>query len=79
MIHREPCQRCNGTGKIRELLEGQAEKLQMIRSICTGESQVADDDTEALQYIVDLIDGKGYFEYTDSESEQELKDTSNAN
>jgi len=41
------------------VLEGQGEKLQMIRSICTGESQVADDDTEALQYIVDLIDDKG--------------------
>lgn len=30
----------------------------MIRKIATGEAQVADDDTEALQYIVELIDGE---------------------
>jgi len=46
------------------VLEGQAEKLQHIRSVCTGESQVADDDTEALQYIVDLIDDKHNIIYT---------------
>ena len=40
------------------VFDGQSEKLQMIRKIATGEAQVADDDTEALQYIVELIDGE---------------------
>lgn len=41
---------------VREYINAYEARMQFIREVCTGERQVAEDDTEALQYIVEYID-----------------------
>lgn len=42
--------------ELQFLYDGQAAMLCKIRRVCSGEDQVADDDTERLAWIADYID-----------------------
>ena len=43
---------------VANVVEGQNEKLELIRAIATGEAQVAEDDTSGMEFIVKIIDGE---------------------